>query len=185
MVNVVATNWHKEHQSCLQLPFRFMTHQHWVIPAVCRPLVHPWNPTNHHTLYPRYCWSTPPPVPPALCHLPPASHQYRCRLDKKHKSVHHQQPSGHNSSIHSSEGLTGSTVHFISATNTVFKAVTHTRFWDAPHKWIYPPTGAENISASTNSICMYTTENQVSILLIHNMLYGSFGLTPKTNSNTD
>ena len=59
------------------------THQQWVISAACRPHGHPWNPTCHHRLCPRHCWSTPPLVPPALYHLPPAStHHHHIRLKK-------------------------------------------------------------------------------------------------------
>ena len=65
----------------------FKTHHHWVIPAVCRPLLHLCCPRSHHTLYPRYCWSTPPLVPPVLCDLPPASHHQCCRLDPKNTSI--------------------------------------------------------------------------------------------------
>ena len=62
----------------------------------------------------------------------------------------------------SSEGLTGSSaVHFISASNTVPKAITHKRFWDAtPTECTNPPKGAGDLPiftacvSKTNSICM-------------------------------
>ena len=51
---------------------------------------------------------------------------------KKHKSVHYQYASSHDSLITAVKGLTGSsTVHLISTTNTVPNAITHKRFWDA------------------------------------------------------
>ena len=50
----------------------------------------------------------------------------------------------------SNEGLTGSTVHFISATNTVLIAITHTRFWDAtPTECTNPPKWAGNLPIFT------------------------------------
>ena len=64
-----------------------MTHQQWAIPAVCRPLVHLCCPRSYHTLCPRSYWSTPPPVPPALCDLPPASHHHCCRLDHDQRNT--------------------------------------------------------------------------------------------------
>ena len=62
-------------------------YQQLAIPVVCRPLLHPWSPTSHHTLCPRSYWSTPPPVPPALCDLPPASHHHCCRLDHDQRNT--------------------------------------------------------------------------------------------------
>ena len=119
---------------------------HWkVIPAVCRLHVHLCCPTSHHTLCPRSYWSTPPLVPPALCDLPQASHQYCCRLNQNNTNQCITIPSVNN------EGLTGSiTVHFISATNTVLKAITHMRFWDAtPTKSTNPPKWAGNLPTFT------------------------------------
>ena len=56
----------------------------------------------------------------------------------------------------SNEGLTeSSAVHLIRATNTVLIAITHKRFWNATRsKCTNPSMGADNISATANSICM-------------------------------
>ena len=61
---------------------------HWAIAVVCKPHVHHFYPTSHHTLYPRYCWSTPPLVPQALYHLPPASHHHHHMRLKKASDIY-------------------------------------------------------------------------------------------------
>ena len=125
------------------------------ISVVCRPLLHPWSPRSHHTLCPRSYWSTPPLVPPALYHLPPASHHHCCRLDQRNTQI---------TIVLSGnmECLTGScsTVHFIGASNTVLYAVTHKGLIDTPltiyinlFRYFNSPEGTDNISTSANSIC--------------------------------
>ena len=82
LVCMHALTWVDLHFSGITNVYLYTYHQ-LAIPAACRRLLHPWSPTGYHTLCPRSYWSTPPLVPLALRHLPPASHQYRCRLDKK------------------------------------------------------------------------------------------------------
>jgi len=124
---------------CLLFTFIFemslvATNLCWAIPVVCRPHVHLCCPRSHHKPCPRYCWSKFPTVPPVLCDLPPALHQYCCRLDWKMNTLQHFLVI-----TIINENLTGfSTVHLISATNTVLYAITQTSFWDATWKCIYP-----------------------------------------------
>ena len=120
---------------------------YWAIPAACRPLLHPCSPKSYCILYPRSYWGTPPLDPPALCDLPQASHQYCCRLDWQSNSL----PTLIQSFLLAMSGLTWfSTVHLISATNTVLIAITNKGFRDAtPTKSTNPPKGAGNLPTFT------------------------------------